>query len=250
MSEPAATTGPAVRPRRVLTTVLVVLALATTGVVAVGALAYCSVFGCTFFSEDFEPDGEEATAARRAATAEASAFADRISLGYEVVADATGDWCTTGQNNWKRKDSYSHDCSVVQGRLLVATDDLAAVAEELTAMDAGLRDLGCRPQSPRSGLDRVRDEYWDEDNPQVAQHGAAGLPDAVYSCSDGRTVRVQPTSDGEPSADPEAAFGSRSAGEQVTGGWYTAADVAALKASGAQLALAVRVDQPYYRTRF
>ena len=30
----------------------------------------------------------------------------------------------------------------------------------------------------------------------------------------------------------------------------TSADVAALKASGAQLALVMRVEQPYYRTRF
>jgi hypothetical protein len=253
MSAPTGPTGPAVpavRPRRVLTTVLVVLALATTGVVAVGALAYCSVFGCTFFSEDFEPDGEDASAARATATAEASALADRISLGYEVLADATADGCTTGQNNWKRKDTYSHDCSVLQGRVLVATDDLAAVADGLTAMDAGLRDLGCRPQTPRSGLDRVRDEYWDEDNPQVAQHGAAGLPSAVYSCPDDRTVQVQPTSAGVPTADASVAFGPVFLDEPLREDWFTSADVTALRASGAQLALAVRVEQPYYRTRF
>lgn len=250
MSEPAATTGPVVRPRRVLATVLVVLALVTAGVVTVGVLGYCSVFGCTFFSEDFEPDGEEATAARAAATAEASALVDRISLGYEVLADGTADGCSVGQNNWKRKDVYSHECSVVESRALLVTDDPAAVADGLTAMDAVLRDLGCAPDGPGGGLDRVRDEYWHDDNPQVRQRGAAGLPGAWYTCPQGLTVLAQPTSDGEPSSDPEAAFGSRSSGEPITGSWYTAADVAALKASGAQLALVMRVEQPYYRTRF
>ena len=244
--------GSARHPRhhRTLVTVLVVLALATAGVVAVGALAYCSVFGCTVFSQDFEPHGEEATAARAAATAEASALADRISAGHEVLADATADGCTTGQNNWKRKDTYSHDCSVLQGRVLVATDDLAAVADELTATDAGLRALGCRPQTPRSGLDRVRDEYWDADDPQVAQHGAAGLPGAVYSCPDGGTVQVQPTSAGVPTADAAVDFGSLFLDEPLQEDWFTSADVTALRGSGAQLALVVRVDQPYYRTRF
>ncbi len=233
-----------------LTPVLVVLALATAGVAAGGALAYCSVFGCTFLSEDFEPYGEEATAARATATAEASAFADRISLGYEVLADVAADGCTTGQNNWKRKDTYSHDCSVLEGRVLFGTGDVAAVADALTATDAGLRDLGCRPQTPRSGLDRVRDEYWDEDDPQVAQHGAAGLPGAVYSCPDARTVRVLPTSDAVPTADAAVAFGPSFLDEPLREDWFTSADVTVLRGSGAQLALVVRVEQPYYRTRF
>ena len=134
--------------------------------------------------------------------------------------------------------------------MLVATDDLAAVADELTAMDAGLRDLGCRPQTPRSGLDRVRDEYWDQGNPQVAQQGAAGLPGAVYSCPDGRTVQVQPTSDGGSTAGAAADLGPLFLDEPLQEDWFTSADVTALRGSGAQLALVVRVDQPYYRTRF
>ncbi|HYN66614.1 MAG TPA: hypothetical protein VES93_06970 [Ornithinibacter sp.] len=236
-------------PRRALTAVLVVLALAAAGVLAVGTLGYCSVFGCTFFSEDFDPHGERATSARADATAGVAALADRVSLGYEVLAVGTVDGCVEGQHNWKRKDVYSHECSVVDSRVLLATRDPAAVADGLTAMDAVLRGLGCAP-TPAGGLDRVRDEYWRDDNPQVQRRGAAGLPSAWYTCSDGRTVLAKPTSDAEPSTDPEAAFGSRSPGDEISGSWYTAADVSALTASGAQLALVMRVEQTYYRTRF
>jgi hypothetical protein len=238
------------RPRhRVLTAVLLTVALVGAGVVAVAVLGFCSVFGCTLFPEDFEPHGREATTARTAATAAVGQVADRVVAGREVLADATADGCASGQNNWKRKDTYSHECSVVDSRVLLVTTEQEAVAEGLTAADAALRGLGCAPASPRGGLDRVRDEYWTADNPQVARYGAAGLPGATYTCG-GVGVVVQPTSDREASTDPDIALAHENFDDELSRSWYTAADLTTLKESGAALALVVTADRTYYRTSF
>ncbi|WP_377641298.1 hypothetical protein [Oryzobacter terrae] len=239
-----------VRPHRVLRTVLVVLLVATAGAVAVGAIAWCSVFGCTLFSEDFEPQGEEATRARAAAVSRVADLADRASADGRVIARATRDGCRTGQNDWKRKDTYSHECEVDASRLVVVATERSAVADGLTAVDIRLRGLGCEPR-PRGGLDRVRDEYWDEGNPNVAREGAAGLPSATYACGEDRSVEVEPLS----------ARGSTSSLRSLTNGtlwlddalavdWYDVDDVRALRESDAELALVVTVGEGYYRTRF
>jgi hypothetical protein len=235
---------------RTLTIVLVVLGLVLLGVVAVGVLGYCSVLGCTFLSEDFEPQGEQATAARATATAGTADLAGRFVAGREVIADATADGCTTGQNNWKVKDTYSHECSVVDSRVVLVTTDREAVDDGLTAADAALRDLGCAPASPRGGLDRVLSEYWHERNPQVERYGAAGLPGAVYQCTDERVVEVEPTSNREPSSQPEIALASAFFDDDISRHWYTDADTAALDRSDAELALVVTVREHYYDTRF
>ena len=239
------------RPRhRVLTAVLLTVALVGAGVVAVAVLGFCSVFGCTLFSEDFEPHGQEATTARVAATTAVAQLADRVVAGREVLADATADGCTSGQNNWKRKDTYSHECSVVDSRVVMVTTNREAVAEGLAAADAELRDLGCAPASPRGGLDRVRDEYWTVDNPQVVRYGAAGLPGATYTCAGGVTVLVKPTSDREASTEPEIALASAFLDDEISRSWYTAEDLTTVRESGAALALVVTADRTYYRTRF
>jgi len=102
------------------------------------------VFGCTLFPEDFEPHGREATAARTAATAAVGQVADRVVAGREVLADATADGCASGQNNWKRKDTYSHECSVVDSRVLLVTTEggLSAVTAEWGVDDVLLESAG------------------------------------------------------------------------------------------------------------
>lgn len=238
------------RPRRVLRTVLVALAVLAVGVGALGVIGYCSVLGCTLFSEDFEPRGEKATASRAAATASVTELAEHIAADRPVLAETFADGCVTGQNNWKRKDTFSHDCSVASSRVVVLTNDRAQVSAGLTEVDAVVRGLGCTTQSPRGGLDRVRDEYWREDNPQVVRYGAAGLPGSVYQCPKGRTVEVDPTSAAESSSEPGVALGGTFVDHPLSQDGYTTDDVRALKASGAQLALVVTVTQSYYRTRF
>jgi hypothetical protein len=253
MSAPTGAPAPAVsavRPRKVLTTVLVVLALATTGVVAVGALAYCSVFGCTFFSEDFEPNGPTATAARADAVGEVRALADELVAGREVLATATADGCIRGFNDWKRKDTYSHECSVVDSRLVLVAAERDAVADGLTAADAALGEAGCSPTYPGSGLDRVRDEYWNDANPQVRRLGAAGLPGATYSCPGGLAVDVAPTSAQEREGARPLSSDPVFLDEVIHEDWFTPADVTALRQSGAELALLVTAKSTYYRTRF
>jgi hypothetical protein len=230
--------------------VLVVLALVAAGVVAVGTLGYCSVFGCTFFAEDFEPEGDEATAARASAVADTAALADRLVAGRSVLAAGTADGCITGQNNWKIKDTYSHECSVLDSRVVLVTTDVDAVGDGLTAADAALREAGCAPASPRSGLDRVREEYWRPDNPQVQRLGAAGLPGATYTCPEGLTVAVDPTGRNDRKGALPVASHPVFLDEVLHQDWYTAADATALQESGAELALVVTVESTYYRTRF
>lgn len=242
-------TDTAARPRRVLRIVLVSLAVLVAGAGAVGVIGYCSVFGCTFFSEDFEPQGERATRARAAAVPAVADLADRASADGRVIARATRDGCTSGENNWKRKDTYSHECAVEASRVVVIATERSAVTDGLTAVDARVRGLGCEP-SGWGGLDRVRDEYWDEGNPNVAREGAAGLPSARYDCGDGRELLVRPTGAQEPG--PAGSL-------QATGGFFDDvlvddgfddADLATLRASDAQLAVVVTVSEGYYRTEF
>ncbi|MFQ6170132.1 hypothetical protein ACK8HX_00875 [Oryzobacter sp. R7] len=243
----------AVRPGRVLRIVLVSLLVAGLGVVALGAIAWCSFFGCTVFSEDFEPHGREATRAREEAVREVAALADGASVDGRVLASRTRDGCVSGQNDWKRKDTYSHECDVAASRLVVVVPGVAsvqAVADGLTRVDATLRRSECVP-SGGGGLDRVRDEYWRETNPNVARDGVAGLPSAHYDCPDGRRVEVEALSSGSRStdvgrlADPYPWYDDR-----LSEDWYTVEDVRALREADAGLALVVTASETYYRTRF
>lgn len=242
----------AVRPGRVLRIVLVSLLVSGLGVVALGAIAWCSFFGCTFFSEDFEPQGEEATRAREEAVREVAALADGASVDGRVLATGTRDGCTTGQNDWKRKDTYSHECTVEHSRLVVAVGAGAhdAVADGLTAADATLRRAGCAP-STWGGLERVRDEYWTDRNPNVARDGAAGLPSARYECGGDVEVEVEPTSARGASGRAELlGAGGEGLDEILAKDWYAEEDVRALRESDAELALVFTASRTYYRTRF
>ncbi len=96
----------------------------------------------------------------------------------------------------------------------------------------------------------MREEYWTDDNPQVARYGAAGLPGATYTCAAGVDVLVQPTSQALPETEPAIALASVFPDVELSSHWYTTEDLVAVRDSGAALALVVTVDQTYYRTRF
>ena len=241
------------RPHRVLRVVLVTLAVAALAVGAVGVLAYCSVFGCTVLSEDFEPRGEQAVRARAVSGTAVAELAGRASAMGEVVADATRDGCRTGQNNWKIKDTYSHECRVEASRVVVLTTDREAVGAGLTRADEVIRGLGCTPSGSfgGAGLEGVREEYWREDNPQVSRSGAAGLPGAAYDCPGGRRLDVEPTSRQEGVTSPDVLAGTGTfLDDLLEDDWYTDADLRALRETRAELALVVTVGDDYYRTRF
>ena len=247
-------THTAARPRRVGRIVLVVLAVVGAGTVAVGALVSCSIFGCTVLSEDFEPRGEEATAARAQASAAVAALADGASVDGRVIATATRDHCSEGQNDWKRKDTYSHECTVEVSRVVAMVSDASAddpVADGLTRAAVTLERAGCRP-STWGGLDRVRDDYWGPGNPNVARAGAAGLPFARYDCVDGRQVEVAPTASRAPDDELRGSLGlARVGGDgDLATDWYGAEDLEELRRADVELALVVTASETYYRTRF
>lgn len=238
------------RPRRLLPAVLAVLAAVVLAGGALGTLAWCSTFGCTVFSEDFEPYGEKATAARAESAAAVAEVADRLGAVGSVLAAASRDGCRLGEHSWKRKDTYSHECRVDQSRIVLLATEPGEVADGLTAADQAIRDLGCRPGS-WGGLDRVRDEYWSPDNPQVARAGAAGLPGATYQCGRDREIDVESIA----AASSRGSSGTITAGgtsldEMLAADWYDRRDLRAVRESGAELALVVTVSQTYYRTRF
>jgi hypothetical protein len=241
------------RPHRVLLIVLVCLAVATLAVGAVGVLGYCSVFGCRLFSEDFEPQGEEAARARAVAGTAVADLAGRASVVGVVVADARRDGCRSGQNNWKVKDTYSHECRVEASRVVVLTTDHGAVGAGLTRADEVIRGLGCTPTGGpgTGGLEGVRAEYWRQDNPQVARLGPSGLPGASYGCPGGRTLDVQPTSRRASATSARVLVGSGVFLDDVLeDDWYTPEDLRGLRESRAELALVVTAGDDYYRTRF
>lgn len=238
------------RTRRRLPIVLTVVGALVLGLGAVATLWWCSAMGCTPFSESFEPDGADATRSRKAALVDLDRFAVALAAGRPVLAATRADDCLTGQNNWKVKDTYSHECFVRDSRVL----DLAASTDEvgpaLDAFDDTLRSRGCEP-SLAGGLAAVREEYWSPDNPNVVREGAAGLPEAAYDCPDGTRVETRPTAAAATGADADAVLGPVLAGSEVLGGsGYDTQDVASVKDSGSALALVVTVSRGYYRTEF
>ncbi|WP_299441360.1 hypothetical protein [uncultured Phycicoccus sp.] len=247
-------TRPTHRPLHV---VLVVAAAVVLGLGAVGTLAFCSVFGCTVFSERFEPTGDEATKGRARAAEVALRAADAVTAGREVLASATVDGCDAGQHGWKRKDTYSHECFVVVSRtmVVVASGGSDAVGEGLTATDALVRAQGCAPSYGRD-LDEVRAEYWRPDHANVQRFGAAGLPGARYECAPDPelepgsvVVEVQPTSTRAP-GDAAGAFGHFRLDQTFAGSWYDDDQAAAVTGSGVELAVVVTVRVGYYDTTF
>lgn len=241
---------PVTTRRRRLPTVLVVVGVLVLGVGAVGVLAWCSTLGCTLFREPFEPRGAQATAARADARAGVDETASVLARGHPVLAATTLDECLAGQNSWKVKDTYAHECVVHDSRVLaVATPD-DEVGPALTAFDAGLRGLGCAA-SPSGGLDAVRARYWSPVNPNVAREGAAGLPRAGYDCPGAPGWRAAPRGPVRRTPTPLSRSGPGLAGSEVLGGArYDGAGLASVRRSGASLALVVTVSRPYYRTRF
>ncbi|PKW25988.1 hypothetical protein [Phycicoccus duodecadis] len=238
------------RRRSRLPIVLTVVGAIVLGLGAVGALAWCSTFGCTVLSEDFEPHGEEAVRARAEATAALAEAGASLAKGHPVLAATTLDDCLAGQHNWKVRDTYSHECFVRDSRVLELAATDAEVGPALTDFDATVRGRGCEA-SPGGGLDAVRTQYWSPTNPNVVREGAAGLPRAAYDCPDGSRVEARPTGADTRDTDPAAALGPDLAGNDVlSGDRYDAADLASVRASRASLALVVTVSRPYYRTRF
>lgn len=236
--------------RRRLPTVLTVVAGIVLALGAVGTLAWCSTFGCTILSERFAPQGGEAQEARAGARAELERSAAMLASGHRVITATTLDDCISGQNNWKIKDTYSHECFVRDSRVLALAATEPQVGPALTAFDAAVRAVGC-VASLAGGLEQVRAEYWTPSNPNVTREGAAGLPMAAYDCPDGTRVEVRPSAATTRGNDALVVLGPDLTGSEVLGGRrYGQEDLAAVRASGASLALVVTLSRCYYRTRF
>ncbi|MBM6400579.1 hypothetical protein [Phycicoccus sonneratiae] len=234
--------------RRRLPIVLTVVGALVLGLGAVATIGWCSLMGCTVLSEPFEPDGAEATRARVPAQREVDALATRLAARHEVLASTRMDGCSTGQNNWKVKDTYSHECSVGAARVLAVAADDDAVAGALLAAHRELRAEGCESGE---GLDAVEAQYWSADNPLVQSEGAAALPRTSYTCSPDLEVEVRPTSAREAGEDPGTALGSWFPSDvTLSGRPFGAEDAEAVRSSGAALALVVTVSKGYYRTEF
>lgn len=235
---------------RVLVGVTAVVGVLSLGVIAASVVAYCTLGGCTGPAEPFEPDGAQASAARASATTQVSGLADRLVAGHKVLADATDDGCMRGHSDWQYKETYAEQCSVLASRLVLVTTDRDAVPDGLTAADAALAALGCRPAYQDTTLDYGRQGYWNDSNPQVQQYGAAALPGARYICADDLEVMVTPTSSRARKIEPFVSADAVHLDEMLHENWYTPADAATLARSGAELALVFTASSTYYRTRF
>ena len=188
------------------------------------ASARCSAAPCS--PRTSSPHGQEATAARAAATAAVGRrLADR------VVGRARGARRRHGRRVHLRPEQLE-----AQGHLLARVLGRGQPGRSGHHRPGGRRrrdsppwmprcaTSGARPRRPRGGLDRVRDEYWTAGQP-AGRSGTAppGSPAPIYTCADGVTVLVQPTSDREPSADARRRLRlRRSSTTTISRSWYTA----------------------------
>ncbi len=200
------------------------------------------VAGCG--PEPFEPDGAQAAEARvRSWSAIDRALAD-VRGDREPVAAARFDGCHTGQNNWKIKDEYQHECSVV-GSLLVPAAGLAGVSQALQTMSSRLEDLGCTTTGRT--LAQIDREYWAQFRTRP-DYRPGSLPEADYQCGDVR-VTVAPT---DPIKIKQGLFPTALLGldelrdEQP----YPADTDRRAESDGAAMFWMITADTRYYATRF
>lgn len=157
------------------------------GAAAIGVIiAAATLAGCG--AEPFEPNGAAATEARAQAWAEVDRALAEVRGDREPIAQARFDGCHTGQNNWKIKDEYQHECSVA-GSILVPASDLDGVSQALRTLSARFDDLGCA--TTWHTLAEIDRDYWARFRTRP-DYRPGSLPETTYQCGDHR-VTVAPT---------------------------------------------------------
>ena len=222
---------------------------ALAAVVAAVLCAPALLGGCGLGTGEFDPVSPDVTAARVRAHADSRSLLRRAARGHPTLAQTGLDGCLTGRPDAEQRGGWAHDCSVVDSRLVVLARDEDAVPATLTAYDAALRALRCRP-ADGPDLAEVVTRSWRADDPQVVARGAAALPAVRYACPEAVTVVVQSTSAREGDPDPRTALGPPVVQDRLLSGKpFDATALAGLVGSRAALAAVLTTTRHYYRTR-
>jgi hypothetical protein len=106
---------------------------------ALGAPLVLAVAGCLLLSgcgASFDPDGDEAVAARSAGDVMAERLLDQVTAGARPVGSALFDQCTEGRHDWKRNDDYDHECDLAHSRVVAGAQNVDEVESALLEMHA------------------------------------------------------------------------------------------------------------------
>lgn len=144
------------------------------------------VTGCG--AEPFEPNGPQATEARARAWGEVDLALADVQGDREPIGQARFDGCHTGQNNWKIKDEYQHDCSVARS-VMVPAAELDEVSQALQTFNGRFEELGCT--TTWRTLAQIDEDYWTKFKTRP-DYRPGSLPEAHYQCGD-RRITVAPT---------------------------------------------------------
>ena len=211
------------------------------------ALLPVGAAGCTFFGEQFDPQGDEARAARAAATADVE---ERLT---RVVGDATAygrlfaDACHEGQENWKVREPLAWDCRVGVATVVDGARTRDDVVAALADLHRRVVDAGCTPREGE-GLLGQPTQYWQELSSREG-YGPQDLPSVVYECGSDAWVEVLSSAPGAEAlvrdvADP---FGIGFPADRVIAEeGLPASGLTAVTAAEAAQVFVVRVTQRYY----
>lgn len=209
--------------------------------VAVAAVALVAT-GCG--AEPFEPDGAEATKARSQAWSEVDRALADVRGDREPIAEARFDGCHTGQNNWKIRDEFQHECSVVAS-VMVPAAKLDDVSQALRTLSTRFEQLGCT--TTWRTLAEIDRDYWTEFRTRP-DYRPGSLPEARYQCGD-RWITVAPT---DTIKIKEGLFPTALVGldEMLDEQPYPADTEQRAKAEGSAMFWMVTSDRRYYATKF
>ncbi|WP_152363440.1 hypothetical protein [Microlunatus speluncae] len=202
------------------------------------------VAGCG--PEPFEPDGAKAVEERARSWSAIDRALAEVQGDREPIAQARYDGCHTGQNNWKIKDKYAHECSVLRS-LLVPAAELDDVSEALQTLSRRLDELGCT--ATWRTLAHIDQEYWTKFQSRP-DYRPGSLPEAGHQCGEVR-ITVKPTdSITIKKAEALLPFALIGLDQRRDEQPYPADTDRRAEADGAAMFWMITADQRYYATKF
>lgn len=130
----------------------------------------------------FDPDGDEATRARAAGDSAAEALLDDVTAGRHEVATAVFDQCTEGRHDWKRNDSFDHECDLAHSRVVAGVQTVDEVESSLLAMQERILASGCTVDRGSIALGEVAEVYWPSRR-KTSSPSPGILPSGHYLCA-------------------------------------------------------------------
>ncbi|MGC3956061.1 MAG: hypothetical protein QM804_17760 [Propionicimonas sp.] len=126
-------------------------------VAVVLAVLCLGLAGCV---RPFQPDGSLAGAGREAMRPRLADLASQLTRDEPPLATVTRDGCRTGQNNFKVRDEFAHDCLLVHAVAFPAAATPDDVKDAIATMADRLAALGCTADGDLD-LTQIGNAYWE-----------------------------------------------------------------------------------------